>query len=86
MLTKVVGTETPSTRSSSDSSRSSGRSPLAMYAYPLATVRPLLFDERADVRRLAVAIAGEELERWGDRQLVYDLAASGFKEPRAHLI
>jgi hypothetical protein len=52
-------------------------------AYALATVRPLLFDDRADVRRLAVAIAGEELERWGEPALVYELAGAAFKEPRA---
>jgi len=51
-------------------------------AYPLATLRPLLFDDRADVRRLAVAIAGEELTRWGDRDLVYELAGAAHKEPR----
>jgi hypothetical protein len=50
--------------------------------YPLATVRPLLFDDRADVRRLAAAIAGEELVRWNDRALVYELAGAQHKEPR----
>ena len=51
-------------------------------AYPLTTIRPLLRDDRADVRRLAVAIAGEDIVRWGDPDLVYELAASGHKEPR----
>lgn len=51
-------------------------------AYPIATLRPLLFDDRADVRRLAVAIAGEELPRWGDRDLIYELAGAAHKEPR----
>lgn len=51
-------------------------------AYALATVRPLLFDDRADVRRLAAAIAGEEITRWGDRELVYELAGASAKEPR----
>jgi hypothetical protein len=51
-------------------------------AYPLATLRPLLFDDRADVRRLAAAIAGAELVRWGDRALVYELAGALHKEPR----
>ena len=51
-------------------------------AYALATVRPLLFDDRADVRRLAVAIAAEEITRWGDRELVYELAGASHKEPR----
>ncbi|HWO22407.1 MAG TPA: hypothetical protein VNO30_26795, partial [Kofleriaceae bacterium] len=52
-------------------------------AYALATVRPLFDDDRIDVRRLAVAIAGEELVRWGDPDLVYDLAGSARPEPRA---
>ena len=51
-------------------------------AYALATVRPLLFDDRADVRRLAVAIAAEEVTRWGDQELVYELAGAAYKEPR----
>lgn len=52
-------------------------------AYAMATVRPLLADPRADVRRLAVAITGEEMERWGDPSIAYELAGSPFKEPRA---
>jgi hypothetical protein len=52
-------------------------------AYALATVRPLLADDRADVRALAVAIAGEELVRWDDPDLVYTLAGSPHPEPRA---
>ncbi len=51
-------------------------------AYPLATLRPLLFDPRADVRRLAVAVAGEEIVRWKAPDLVYELAGASFKEPR----
>jgi hypothetical protein len=51
-------------------------------AYPLERVRPLFADDRADVRRLAVAIAREEIVRWGDPILVYALAASPFREPR----
>ena len=39
----------------------------------MATVRPLVNDDRPDVRRLAVAIIGEELVRWGDQDLVYEL-------------
>ncbi len=50
--------------------------------YPLATVRPLLADDRVEVRRLAVAIAGAEILGWGDATLVYDLAASLHREPR----
>jgi hypothetical protein len=52
-------------------------------AYPLATIRPMFDDARPDVRRLAVAIAGEEIARWGDASLVYELATSPHKEPRA---
>ncbi len=52
-------------------------------AYPMATVVPLLNDARADVRRLAVAIAGAELVRWNDPDLLYELAGSPHKEPRA---
>ena len=52
-------------------------------AYPMATVRALLSDARADVRRLAVAITGEELVRWGDPELVYELAGAPYREPRA---
>lgn len=51
-------------------------------AYALATVRPLFADDRADVRRLAVAIAGEEMTRWNEPDLVYQLAASPHREPR----
>lgn len=52
-------------------------------AYPLTTVRPLFADDRLDVRRLAVAIAGDEIERWGDQELVYELAGSSHKDVRA---
>jgi hypothetical protein len=51
-------------------------------AYPMARVRPLLDDDRADVRRLAVAITTEEIARWGDPDLVYEMAGSGHREPR----
>ncbi len=50
--------------------------------YPMPRVVPLVDDPRADVRRLACAIVGEEVVRWGDRALPYRLAASGFREPR----
>lgn len=50
--------------------------------YPLDRVRPALFDRRPDCRRFAAAIAGRELVRWGDRDLVYALAASEHREPR----
>ena len=52
-------------------------------AYALARIRPMLADERADVRRLAVAITGEELVRWDDKDLAYELAGSPHREPRA---
>jgi hypothetical protein len=51
--------------------------------YAMPTVRALLDDDRADVRRLAVAITGEDIVRWADQELVYALAASRYKEPRA---
>jgi hypothetical protein len=51
-------------------------------AYALATVRPLFDDDRVDVRRFAVAIGAEELERWGDKELVYALAGARHPEPR----
>jgi hypothetical protein len=51
--------------------------------YPLSTVRPLLTDDRADVRRLGVAIAGEEIVRWNDPELVYQLTGASHREPRA---
>ncbi|HSD88151.1 MAG TPA: hypothetical protein VLB44_11575 [Kofleriaceae bacterium] len=50
--------------------------------YALPMIRALMRDDRADVRRLAVAIAGEDIVRWGDRDLVYELAANNHKEPR----
>ena len=52
-------------------------------AYRLAIVKPLLDDDRLDVRRLAVAIATEEFIRWADPDLVYELASSNRSEPRA---
>lgn len=55
---------------------------LSSEAYPLATLKPLFEDDRVDVRRFALAIAGEELIRWNDRGLVYELAASKHAETR----
>ncbi len=52
-------------------------------AYTVQTLRPLLFDDRQDVRRLAAAIAAEEVVRWGDKDLVYELAGAAHREPRA---
>lgn len=51
-------------------------------AYELERVRPLFFDERADVRRLAAAVGKQEIVRWGDRSLLYDLCDSRFREGR----
>ncbi|MEM7677030.1 MAG: hypothetical protein AAF449_13585, partial [Myxococcota bacterium] len=45
-------------------------------------IRPLFDDERPDVRALAVAIARYELVRWGDQNLLFELAASRHREPR----
>lgn len=52
-------------------------------AYALQTLRPLLFDDRQDVRRLAAQVASEEIVRWGDKDLVYELAGAAHREPRA---
>ncbi len=51
-------------------------------AYRLATIRPLLDDARADVRRFATAIASAEIVRWNDPGLVYELAGAPQREPR----
>lgn len=51
-------------------------------AYALATVRPLLVDPRADVRRLALAITAEELVRWGEPDMVFELAGSVYPDVR----
>lgn len=50
--------------------------------YPQAQVAPLANDARADVRKLGCAVIGEELVRWGDRGLLYALAASDHREAR----
>ena len=50
--------------------------------YPQARVAPLASDARVDVRKLGCAIIDEELVRWGDRGLLYALAASDHREPR----
>jgi hypothetical protein len=55
---------------------------LARSDYALVRLRPLFDDERADVRRLAVTLAREELAAWGDVDLVYTLAGSRHREPR----
>jgi hypothetical protein len=63
--------------------RSLGITPkLARESYTIERVRPLLSDARPDVRRFAAAIAGQELVRWGDRALLYEMADSRFREGR----
>ena len=64
--------------------RSLGIQPrLSHEAYDLARVRPLFFDARSDVRRLAGALGRQELVRWNEPALVYELAAARYREPRA---
>lgn len=50
--------------------------------YGLERVAESLFDPRPDVRRFAAEVGRCELVRWGDRDLVYRLAANEYKEPR----
>ncbi|HTL38739.1 MAG TPA: hypothetical protein VL326_36660 [Kofleriaceae bacterium] len=50
--------------------------------YALPMIRALTRDDRADVRRLAVTIAAEDIVRWNDPDFVYEMAASNHKEPR----
>lgn len=54
--------------------------------YPLHRVRPWFDDQRPDVRRLAVAIAREEVRHWNDPTLLYRLADSSHREPRSFAI
>jgi hypothetical protein len=54
--------------------------------YPLNRLRPLFEDHRPDLRRLAVAIAREELPVWNEPALLYRLADSEHREPRAFAI
>ena len=54
--------------------------------YPLSRLRPLFADQRPDLRRLAVAIAREELRAWNEPALLYRLADSEHREPRAFAI
>ncbi|MDG4597408.1 MAG: hypothetical protein P9F75_17265 [Candidatus Contendobacter sp.] len=54
--------------------------------YPLNRLRPLFLDQRPDLRRLAVAIAREELRTWNEPALLYRLADSEHREPRAFAI
>ncbi len=54
--------------------------------YPLSRLHPLFADQRPDLRRLAVAIAREELRAWNEPTLLYRLADSEHREPRAFAI
>ncbi|MDG4551871.1 MAG: hypothetical protein P9G45_15840 [Candidatus Contendobacter sp.] len=54
--------------------------------YPLNRLRPLFFDQRPDLRRLAVAIAREEVRDWNEPVLLYRLADSEHRESRAFAI
>jgi hypothetical protein len=63
--------------------KSLGLTPRLAHAdYPQATVEPLFADPRPDVRRFAVALAKEEMVRWGDEALPYAMAAAAHREPR----
>jgi hypothetical protein len=50
--------------------------------YPLSRIRPLFGDDRADVRRFAAQIAAQEVARWGEPDLVYELAGAAYGEAR----
>ena len=54
--------------------------------YPLSRLWPLFADSRPDLRRLAVSIAREELRDWNEPALLYRLADSSYREPRAFAI
>ncbi|MEZ4293351.1 MAG: hypothetical protein R3B70_00120 [Polyangiaceae bacterium] len=51
-------------------------------AYTAALLWPMLRDERADVRKLGLAIARAELRAWGYHTRVYELGDSAAKEVR----
>lgn len=54
--------------------------------YPLSRLWPLFADQRPEPRRLAVAIAREELRNWNEPTLLYRLADGEHREPRAFAI
>lgn len=67
-----------------DEARSLGIKPrLPRASYTLARVRPLFDDGHADVRRLARDLGRQELVRWNEPALLYELARSRFREGRA---
>lgn len=74
----------PELNASMEEARQLGVKPkLSHSAYGIDRVRPAFFSAHADVRRLARAVGRFELVRWGDKQLVYQLAASRHREGRA---
>jgi hypothetical protein len=73
----------PDLNATMDEARQYGIKPmLPRSSYTLARVGPLFSDASSDVRWLARAIGRHELLRWGDRKLVYQLAASRYREGR----
>lgn len=67
-----------------DEARSLGVKPrMSREAYSLVRVRPLFADASPEVRRLARAIGRHELVRWDEPALIYELAASAYREGRA---
>jgi hypothetical protein len=73
----------PDLNATMDEARQYGIKPmLPRQSYTLSRVGPLFTDASADVRWLARAIGRHELVRWGDRTLVYQLAASRHREGR----
>ena len=75
-----VGPNDPETRSLNI------RPGLSSVDYPLSRLRPLFADQRPELRRLAVAIAREELRHWNEPVLLYRLADSEHRESRAFAI
>ena len=74
----------PDLNATMDEARQLGIKPkLAHSAYSIDNVRPCFFDANADVRRLARAVGRFELVGWRDKGLVYELAASRYREGRA---
>jgi hypothetical protein len=66
-----------------DEAKSLGIKPrLPRASYTLARVRPLFDDGQADVRRLARDIGRQELVRWNEPHVLYELARSRFREGR----
>lgn len=73
----------PELHSRQQSAVSLGLKPaLTAQDYAQSFVEPLFLDERPDVRRLAAAIAKEEMLRWNDPALLFRLANSVHRELR----